>query len=321
MELQRVTVGMLPEFSGANVESAEAYFRAKHTILPLLNHRVIDPFEKLLRKDTGYDKDNLPSGEVEHTVDCVDLEFVVVSSRKVKRPKIKEVYTGTVDYLKFVKEGYAEGIQRKGVLTFDDKAYLELGDLLGKIDSLQKSVLTDDLKQSITRPDWAYDDGDVVIPLVDKLGLNDNDARLYLNALGLEKVLKDKTVKPFDDYLKTQTGYHKDNVPKEVESKLMQINQDLFEVQTIPEKTVKYKEIMKDLVKPAPTKVTSRSRIGELIRVRDNIPFEKAVVYDPRQSKGSTYVSVEGSLLRLDELKKKHTNPSVNQKVFYYRAV
>jgi hypothetical protein len=323
IDLERITVGSVPEFTGANVESAQAYFRAKFTLVPLLKHRVIDPFETLLKKQSGYDNNNLPAGKEVASIECGELEFSVTSERRVKRPGLLEVYTGIINHLDFLKEGYDQSIQRKGVRTSEDKPYVVLDDLLDKISALQAGVTTNEVKQSLSKPDHNYGGEALVISLTQPLGLVESDATLYLNTTSLQKQLKDGCVKPFDNYLKAQTGYGNGSVPAETVSKFVQIKRDLFEVQSIPEQTVKYKDIVNGLVKNMPKRITAKSKIGELVMIKNGLSFDVDVgrLYDAKTIGGDQCVSIDGTSARVKQLKEKHTNPSVNQKIFYYPAI
>ena len=165
--------------------------------------------------------------------------------------------------------------------------------------------------------------GNLVIPLSYDLKLTESDALTYVRAESLDKLIKSKTVKPFEDKLKLQTGYNKDNLPKEMKTKWVQVESNLFQLQSIPENTVKYANIVSSLDKEAPNKITKKSRYGELIALRDGLELDIKITetYNPKNFKNEVYLSINGILERINQLKEENTNPSLNQKISYYPEI
>ena len=77
MSLERITVEATPSFTGLNEDSAQNYFKAKFSLLPLLKNRIINPFEELLKNHTGYSKINLPDEVTETNLQLGDINFTV----------------------------------------------------------------------------------------------------------------------------------------------------------------------------------------------------------------------------------------------------
>ena len=323
MELERITIQEAPQFTGFDLSAATHYFRAKLTAIPLLKKRVISPFETLLKDATGYSNENLPSGKQITDIECGNMEFRVTSEQRTKRPALVEVYSGTQDFLDFVSTGHADGVRRRGVRTFEDKPYIELSDVLTQVDELRAGVTTDEVKQSIKARTKANDNWPLIVPLTVPLELTESDAQLYINAQVLSNQLYNSAVKPFETALRSQTGYSRDNVPSEVKAKWVQVGHHLFEVQSIPEQTVRYAAVVDGLVKPAPERLTSRSKVGELVRLRERLPLDLGVreAYDLQEVSGKQYVSVSGIQDRLNSLKEENTNSSLNQRIAYFPAI
>lgn len=324
MNLEQLTVTGLPAVTGLNPESARDYFAAKLRVSPLLKKLVISPFEELLKSATGYSNDNLPRGKSEDVVSCGDFSFTVTSEQRTKRPAWAEVFTDTQEYLGFIAEGHSEGVQRRGVRTFDDRPYLAIDEVVGKITGLSEGVKVDEVKQSITsRQNLDYTNDPLVVPLTGELGLIEADARLYLNAVALQGALQDAVVKPFESALKAQTGYDNSRVPAAMEEKWVQVGENVFGIQTIPEETVRYAAVINDLVKAAPSRITARSKFGELTALREGLSLASDIVaaYAPRVFGGDTFVSVAGVQERLGALKTEHTKTTVNQKIAYFPAI
>mgnify|MGYP006426478163 FL=1 len=251
------------------------------------------------------------------------MEFRVTSEQRTKRPALVEVYSGTQDFLDFVPTGHADGVRRRGVRTFEDKPYIELSDVLTQVDELRAGVTTDEVKQSIKARTKANDNWPLIVPLTVPLELTESDAQLYINAQVLSNQLYNSAVKPFETALRSQTGYSRDNVPSEAKAKWVQVGHHLFEVQSIPEQTVRYAAVVDGLVKPAPERLTSRSKVGELVRLRERLPLDLGVreAYDLQEVSGKQYVSVSGIQDRLNSLKEENTNSSLNQRIAYFPAI
>jgi hypothetical protein len=315
MTLERITIEALPKFSGLNEASVENYAKAKLTFRPILANRILLPFYRLLTKQTGFSDKNLPKDTTEETYKFGDVTFTVESSRTVKRPKLAKVYEGMVDYLTFIKEGHAVGINRKGVRTFDDKPFILLEDVTEKLASLRASVTEESLTQKLSY-DWNIkENNNLVVPLSTEITLSEPWALLYVGAEVIDAYLQKEVIKAFEDRLKENTGYSKTNVPDELTTNLFQVGQHLFEVQSKPEQTPKYATILDTVGKPLKGRYTKRSKVGDLERIREGLDL-KTELCDARSdsgAKGNKYVSVGGILQRLQELKEEYTNPSLNQ--------
>ncbi len=322
MSLERITIEPVPEFMSLE-KSADDYFKAKYNLLPLLKNMVISPFEKLLKEYTGFSTENLPEETTTTELKLGDITFSITSSKKVKKPKVSETYNGLVNYLTFLKEGYQKGIGRKGVKTFGQKPYVLLDDIFTKLDELKKEVTLDNIKQSLSHDYSEEYSGRLVIPLSGELSLSESDALLYVRAKLLEEILRTSTVKPYEEKLKKQTGYSKNNVPEKMKTKCVQVQGNLIIIKSIPESTVKYTNLFNSLIKEPPKKVTKRTKIGELVAIRDDHELKPELIsfYQPKSHKNQKYISINGFLERLKQLKELNTNPSLNQKIDYYPAI
>lgn len=62
---------------------------------------------------------------------------------------------------------------------------------------------------------------------------------------------------------------------------------------------------------------------GDLIRIRDSFDLgeDAASLYQPKNFRNNFYVSINGAIGRLKDLKIQNTNTSLNQKISYYLAV
>ena len=322
MTSERVTLTVLPTYTRLTEESVTNYFKAKHTAIPLLRNRIIDPFAELVKARTGFTAENLPNGEIVENYTYESITFTVTSSRRTKRPALEEVFSGLQDYLRFVQSGYQGAISRKGVRTFLEKPYVLLDDVMTEIAKRREEVTVPGLVQSLTDDYNSSNLDAVVVPLSQPITLTPGNGLLYARAKALEDHLKKAVVKPLEDALKAETGYSKDNVPPETTGHITSIGDNLFEVNTIPKPVIKYDDILTDLTKDAPDRITVRSRIGDLVRVQKELELPTDL-YDPRNesgAKGNQYISVQGMLLRLEELKVKRTHRSVTQLVHSYPA-
>ena len=320
MDLERITVEATPNFTGLNKDSVQNYFKAKFSLLPLLKNRVINPFEELLKDYTGYSKNNLPNEVTETSLQLGDIDFTIKSEKRIKRPRLIEIYEGYLDYLEFLQDGHSKNIRRKGVRTFNDRPYILLDEVFSKLDELRQIVTENEVKHSLKNTFSEEYSGSIVIPLSYKIMLNESGALTYVHTKEIIKDISSNTVKNFEDCLKQQTGYHKNNPPKEMDTKWTQINNHLFQIQSIPEETVKYAGIVNDLLKENKKLAPST---GDLIRIRDGFELaeDTASLYQPKNFRKNMYVSIEGAMERLKGLKMQNTNTSLNQKISYYPAV
>ncbi len=331
MSLEIITIGTLSQYMGLCDESVTSYFKAKYTNIPLLKSLVIDPFEKLLKQETGFSNENVPEKTETTEIKLGDITFLVKNEKKKKKPRTSEVYNSLVDYLEFIKEEYDafERVHGSGSPTYakvikqGDQIYLSLDYILNKIQESQQEVSVDEVKQTISN-DYPKSGAffPIVVSLHSELSLSESDALLYVKACLLEKRLKDNCVKPFESTLKKQTSYNKNNVPEETKTKWIQIGQDLFKVQSIPERTVKYSNIFTSLVKKMPKKITIRTKSADLTWIQNDkdLPSEVALLYDVMVQDDHKYISIDGFLKRLEQLKQENTKTTLNQKISYFPA-
>ncbi|MBS3116966.1 hypothetical protein J4421_05210 [Candidatus Woesearchaeota archaeon] len=315
-QLEQITVKLSRPFDGLNQASADAFYQATLSVIPLLRDQIISPFEKLLKENTGFSNENLPADVVmmERTYGPVD--FGIESQGREKRPSYATVVDGLNAFLEHVQDDHGRGIKRRGLRTFDDKPYVEIDAVVEQVEELRQGVSQQELKQTITYKANVDDLAVIAVPLVQRVALTESDAVRYVQSRQLEKRIKEGTVEPFTQALREQTGYKKGNVPAEMVNHWVQVGSHLISVQIIPEETVKYAEMLKALMGEG----TRRTLPGEFLRIqgeRQEIPSE----YDVREKEGRRYVSVSGTIQRLQELKREHTKKSDNVRVYHYPLV
>jgi hypothetical protein len=321
MNLDSITLQALPTITGLNKESARNYFHAKLQSAPILKRCVVAPFENLLRETTGYTDENLPAGKQVTQMTHGPVSLTIESETGVKRPRLQAVYVGIVGFLNFVTDDHQEGISRRGVRTIGGTPYIALEQVIGKIDELRAGVTTNQVKHSVKHTyEGGYPNTPLVVTLDADMRLCEADAVLYAHAVHLSKGLGKDQIKVFEDLLKSQTGYDKENVPEKTEEKWIQVGKHQFAVRSVREETPKYSDVLADLTKPIPTKITSRSKMGELMMVQAGINFPENEAYGKITLEGKSYVSIDGVKKRLVALKELHTNPSVNQSIGYFPA-
>ena len=262
----------LPEpFNGLDEESANSYFKAKNNS-KLLKDVVMTPFQEALKTNTGFSKDNLPQKIEIDVVELGDYIFNVTSERKVKRPQLKTLYNNLTEHIEFLQEQHGEDIKRKGITTISGIPYVAVNNILNKIQDLRDTVFLEEIKQTIKYKGKSNDNNKLFIPLYQEMLLNESSANLYVNSDSLIKEMGTDVIKPFEEMLKEQTGYNKDNIPDEMKKSLVQAGPHLFELTVIPEHTVKYAGIFNALTKE--TKNLTKST-GELIRLRGGFNLEE----------------------------------------------
>tara|TARA_Y100000310_G_C20661808_1_gene805212 strand:+ start:569 stop:1546 length:978 start_codon:yes stop_codon:yes gene_type:complete len=325
MQLEQITVHAIRRYSGLDETSVESYYHGQNNLIPLLRDVIIKPFEEQLKNTTGYNGENLPVGPQETEMELGPVTFTITSKQRTKRPKLADVYDGVHDFLGFIKESYESGVRRKGVVTMENAGFIALDVVTKKVAELYSDVHVPEVTHSIKYTDARgppAEPNSVMVPIANGVSLTPGDAVLYVNAKILSNAVKKNTIDPLDKALKAETGYSKSKVPDETEHKWTQVGHHLLRTQTVPEDTVSYGKIMDSLMKEAPQKITKRSVVGDLVRLRDNLPLEDAeAMYQPTTKRRKLYISIDGALQRLDQLKDLHTIPSVNQSVKHYPVV
>ena len=314
--LNPITIRVLPEFTGFNEKSATNYYKAKERI-NFLKDYVVTPFESKLKEKIGYNKQNLPEKRDVFHLNLGDYIFEVINETRQKKPQSKKIFENINNYFSFLNQQYNEGIRRKDIFTKNDRAYTTLNHLLQKIEGFRNKVLENDLKQTIIyKGPEEYSDAVIVAP-ESKIQLNDSGAILYTNSQDIIQKLKVNTLKPFEDKLKSQTHYNKDNIPEKKEDILAQAGDFLFKISVIPEQTVSYAKIFKALTKEG-KRVTKTT--GELILLRDGFDLDEKIkeFYQPLIESRTTYISIPGIMERMQSLKQDYTKPSVNIRVAHH---
>ncbi|MFH1439225.1 MAG: hypothetical protein ABIG89_01565 [Candidatus Woesearchaeota archaeon] len=351
--LETITISLSPQFSwlyeeeGAEMKlderSVEAYYAATAgSMRSLLKTAVIDPFEELLKKDSGYDNDNRPDAKVEHELKLGDIIFKITTEPRMKKPGYKEVIDGFKDFLDKVK-GYRELFlefdevdaqtgqvtkrtrlgNMEGIVTIDGEPYISLDLVLGEVDKLKESVLVPEVKQTIGyEPEIEYR-GALVIPVRQAIVLNETGALTYARANSYDNFLAKQVVSPFEKRVKAESGYSTKNLPEETAQYWFQIGENhKFCVQSIPTENPDYKGILDILTLDKAMK--TKHKRGELIRIRDNIDVsdELREAYKPVQHPVAgtvkTYISLNGLSQQFDKHFQENTKPGLRQPLHHY---
>ena len=321
--INKIDIELPDPFSGLDERSANSYFQAINRS-KLLKDFVIAPFQEALKANTGFSKENLPQKTEINVVELGDYIFNVTSEKKAKRPQLKTLYNNLSDHIEFLQEQHGEDIKRKGITTISGIPYVAVNSILNKIQDLRDTVFLEELKQTIKQEGTINQDYKLVVPLNQEMLLNESSANLYGHSSRLIKEMGTDVIKPFEEMLKEQTGYNKDNIPDEMKKSLVQAGPHLFELTVIPEHTVKYAGIFNALTKE--TKNLTKST-GELIRLRDGFNLEEKLseLYKPVSSKldmeKEVKISIPGLATRLGELKEEYTNPTLNIRRGHYPLV
>ena len=311
--LNPITIRVLPKFTGFNEGSAANYYKAKERI-NFLKDYITTRFESQLKEKTRYNKQNLPEGRDVSHLELGDYTFEIINETRQKKPQSKKIFENITNYFGFLNQQYAEGIRRRDIFTINNQAYTTLEHLFQRIEGFRNEVLENDLKQTITyKGPEEYSDAVIVAP-ESKIQLNESGAILYTNSQDIIRKLKTNTLKPFDDILKEQTPYNKDNIPEKKHDTLAQAGDFLFKVSVIPEQTVSYAKIFNALTKEG-KRVTKTT--GELVLLRDGFDLDQKIkeFYQPVTKSRTTYVSIPGIMERMNSLKQEYTKPSVNTRV------
>ncbi len=311
--LEQITIKLTRGFSGMDQASADAFYQATLSAIPLLRDRITTPFETLLKKETGFDKEHPPAETTITERTYGPLQFTIESQPREGRPSYASIFEGLQEYLALLQDEHDKKIKRRGVCTFDNTPHLEINDLIEKAQELRNDVSESDLKQTIAYEGKVGEVDAVIIPLTQKISLNESDAVRYVQTKQLEKAIKERTIEPFTKALREQTSYKKGETPIETIEHWVQVGTHLINVQLIPEKTVQYAKIFEAVMREG----TSRTPPGEFLRIQERAG-DIALLYDVQDRARQRYVSIPGTAQRLNQLKDAYTNISDNVRLHHF---
>ncbi len=320
---------LVPELEGMEEESFRSFLNWRG-VPAELDKRVISPFKEALYGATGFSDQNRPSDERAIAVPAGKLVFTVTTKPTTKRPCYREVVEGFGGYLDVLHDQFAREIRRKEVVTIEGHPYVSTEDLCTSISSALKAHLDgkDGISQSVELPGGFDVPDELAIPVGRRYGeLTDYNARLFVKAVGLKEAGNARA----NAFKKAVLEDSLAAVPDPNETVLVvSYAFDGFDVvhQIERRKTPKYGDVVDAFVAPAPQKLTSRSKIGDLVKAElyclddafRSYAEEKGLAdseflgeYAPRRREDLVYVRLEGTRGRLAKYREEKVTPGIEQ--------
>lgn len=301
------TLHKAPAYTGLNSESIDSYFKAQREVLGFLKNRVITPFTSGLKAQTGWTKENIPDEQIEQEIVVDRISFVVKTTPTTLRPSYEKLYTKLVQHLEHLRTQYGQDIRRKGVVSFDSKAYIGLRELVDSYFEWKEEVLDKGVKQGITFPDGESLDS-LVVPLVGYSNLEPDSGRTFVSAKRFYAEVSEDPVKLLVDRIKEETGFDSGNIPDETVESWIQVGKHLVYAQTIPKTAVGYSAILNGLFGPR----TKTGKIGKGTGVL-TVALDESVDIDVKTYQGERFVSLDGLIGKVDSLTTEHSKRQIDK--------
>jgi len=141
-------VGKFDAESGDIKKSRRDYERAKQGAETIGEYRTV--LEDMLKKETGYNKFNLPSEPQDFAITQGDVTFNVRSEATTKRPKYKEAVTQMENYLGGLSYVLSEGRIITGVAKEEGKWVIGVDELLMQYTVMVAGIMVPDVRHKIS---------------------------------------------------------------------------------------------------------------------------------------------------------------------------
>ncbi len=292
-----ITLQRVPTYTGLNGESIDSYFMARQRVISFLENRVLTPFTAGLKAQTGWTKENRPSEQVEQEIVVDQIPFVVKTTPTTLRPSYEKLYTKLIQTLDHLKTQYEQEVRRKGVVSFDQRPYINLRELITSYENWRDEILDRGVRQGISFPEGESLDS-LVVPLVSYSSLEQSSGRCFVSAKRFYSEVHKDPVKKLIARVKEETGFDKTNVPSETVESWIQVDKHLLYVQTIPKTSIGYAAILKGLFGPK----TKTGKIGKGTGVLTIAQDQEIGCFDIRKYEGERVVSLDDLLKVIDTL-------------------
>tara|TARA_Y100000310_G_C20699025_1_gene827958 strand:- start:4305 stop:5252 length:948 start_codon:yes stop_codon:yes gene_type:complete len=303
-----ITLQRVPTYTGLNGESIDSYFMARQRVIGFLKNRVLTPFTAGLKAQTGWTKENRPSEQVEQEIVVDQIPFVVKTIPTTLRPSYEKLYCKLTRELDHLKAQYEQEIRRKGVVSFEQRPYINLRELTVCYEKWKGEILDKGVRQGISFPQIESLDS-LVVPLVNYSRLEQGSGRCFVSAKRFYADVHEDPVKKLIARVKEETGYDKTNVPSETVESWMQVDKHLVYVQTIPKTSVGYAAILKGLFGPR----TKTGKIGKGTGVLTIAQDSKLDCLDIRKYEGERVVSLDDLLRVIDGLTSENSKRQIDK--------
>jgi hypothetical protein len=302
-----------------------------------VSKRLITPFKDVLCDATGYTDSNRPATETSSIVPVgQDITYKVTTKPTTKRPSYSKVNASFRGYLDVLIDQYTREIRRKDIMTIDGQPYVAVDDVLEHIDGelqahlegkegieqhvelANPSVLVAETPQSV-----------VIVVGRDYSALTDFNARTYE---GANKFLKEGNAqaKRFKEDLLKDSLFTISGEVTEVVALAYPFDGISFIHQIEPRKLPQHKDILYALIKEKPSRITTRSNIGdltkakmfaedggrELLESKGLLDQEFISSYSPAVRSDQAYVRLLGLVDMFSRYMKEMVKPTLEQNIY-----
>ncbi|MBT4174070.1 hypothetical protein HOE07_00155 [archaeon] len=303
-----ITLQKVPAYTGLNNESIDSYFMARQRVISFLKNRVLTPFTAGLKSQTGWDKENRPSEETEQEIVVDQIPFVVKTIPTTLRPSYEKLYCKLNQELDHLKTQYEQEIKRKGVVSFEQRPYVNLRELVASYEEWKSKILDKGVRQSISFPQAEGLDS-LVVPLVSYSNLEQSSGRCFVSAKRFYSDVHEDPVKRLIARVKEETGYNNSNIPSETVESWIQVDRHLVYVQTIPKTSIGYAAILKGLFGPR----TKTGKVGKGTGILTISQDAKVDCLDIRSYQGERVVSLDDLLSVIDGLTSQNSKRQIDK--------
>jgi hypothetical protein len=306
------------EFQTLDDIAAEKFEIADRNTLPLLD-KIISPFEAMLKEKKGYSNTNRPEKETTDEYRFGKINIFMTTMPTTLRTDYKTVVEEAENFFNFIGQDYLKGRLRKGVLTLDGEAYINLEEVIDKIQDLKNTALEgkEGIRQSFRyeAPDSLANEGlnGVVFTLAkDYSQATEENAANYVRARKLEHAISTKFYNPFIEELYQRTGYDCKHLPEKTVQEFVRVGNYLFPIQVIPKENPKYGKIINALIRPFEKKISKST--GELIKLKEGQTDIILARYAPKIRDGQLFIRLITLQERMTEIKAHNTETICNYK-------
>ncbi len=303
------------KFNGLTPEGARKYYRAKIDLMPFIKEQIINPFEKALKKYTGYNDKKIPNDVVKTEIECSAIpfeKFVITTKPTTKRPGYSAVY-GEIENLLY---------------KLSNEPLVPIKSFLKDIRDYKESITSRGVEQKIS-PD--YDEFKEELEKVDLSIIEEPKKAILIPASGLMYLRAGKIYSSFAEYVSNfETALKKEaGIGEELEEKVKlnrQIGNTLFVVRATPYETTEYGKIVNGFIEELSilsgerhvlpkTKTAQEKAIEKYNDLKEELEEDYQVIAG---KDNKAYIALEKLVGRFSRLKNRHSDSAVNCTINFY---
>lgn len=263
-----ITFNLSERMDEIDEEAVGIYLNAKLRVLPILDKEVVSPIEEAIKGRIKYSDENIPSQTIQDEVKVGERVFVVKTIPTEKSPTYQQVFDRINEYLCILDREHRKGIKRAGVLTIEDRGFVDVGMILDTFLQYKRAIVKEGVRQEIKPNKLERTVERIAIPIIDFSRLPPRSGDIYLEGMRFYLDEKSNAITNFEDILKLKVGVDKDNIPDEPVHYWEEGNSYLMHVLISPKESTKYGEVVNALISDKKTKEID---YGDLYKIVNDI--------------------------------------------------